>query len=328
MTGTGMAGSPCCSGSRATGPSPAEPSASHPPEVAGAQPDYDSPRSTKGQVLIPGGTFTMGDHFDEGYIADGEVPVHAVELAPFHIDATAVTNAAFAKFVKDTGYVTESERFGSSAVFQLAVAADRADVLNRLDTTHWWLTVRGADWKHPEGPLSGIGDRQNHPVTHVSWNDAQAYASWAGKRLPTEAEWERAARGGLEGKRYAWGDELTPRGQWRCNIWQGQFPDINTEDDGYLTTAPVKTYRPNGFGLHNMAGNVWEWCSDRFDPGYYQRSPRQNPAGPDSGESRVMRGGSFLCHDSYCNRYRVAARSSNTPDSASANLGFRCANDA
>lgn len=320
-----MTDSPCCSGSRAGEPSPAVPASD---DAVSAPAVHKGPRSTKGQVLIPGGTFTMGDHFDEGYPADGEVPVHAVELAPFHIDATAVTNNAFAKFVKATGYLTESERYGSSAVFHLAVAADRADVLNRLDSTPWWLTVRGADWKHPEGPLSGVGDRQNHPVTHVSWNDAQAYASWAGKRLPTEAEWERAARGGLVGSRYAWGDELTPRGQWRCNIWQGEFPHVNTEEDGYLTTAPVKTYRPNGFGLHNMAGNVWEWCSDHFDPAYYQRSPLQNPTGPDEGSSRVMRGGSFLCHDSYCNRYRVAARSSNTPDSASANLGFRCANDA
>lgn len=310
--------SPCCSGSARAG----EPS---PTPTAAA---FDNPRSTKGQILLPGGSFAMGDSFEEGYPADGELPVHAVELSPFHIDATAVTNSAFAKFAKDTGHVTESERFGSSAVFHLAVAAEPTDVLHRLDTTPWWLTIRGADWRHPEGPLSDVAKRPNHPVTHVSWNDAAAYAAWAGKRLPTEAEWEYAARGGLAGARYAWGDELTPRGQWRCNIWQGEFPHVNTEEDGYLTTAPVKTFRPNGFGLYNVAGNVWEWCADNFDPAYYASSPTQNPSGPSAGEKRVMRGGSFLCHDSYCNRYRVAARSSNTPDSASANVGFRCANDA
>ncbi|WP_158726822.1 formylglycine-generating enzyme family protein [Tomitella fengzijianii] len=288
-----------------------------------------NPRSTKGQALLPGGAFTMGDHFDEGYPDDGEIPVHAVELRPFHIDETAVTNRAFARFVRATGYVTESERFGVSAVFHLAVEAGPEDILHRLDTTYWWVAVRGADWRHPEGPRSTIGERSNHPVVHVSWNDAAAYAAWAGKRLPTEAEWEYAARGGLTGQRYAWGDELTPRGEWRCNIWQGRFPDVNTCDDGHLTTAPVKSYRPNGYGLWGTAGNVWEWCADHFDPGYYAYTPRYDPRGPlEATGARVMRGGSFLCHDSYCNRYRVAARSANTPDSASANLGFRCANDA
>lgn len=316
--------SPCCA---------ANAHAAHSVRPADAGPDIQpGPRSTKGQRLLPGGVFTMGDHFDEGYPADGETPVHEVELPPFFIDETAVSNSAFARFVRATGYVTESERIGVSAVFHLAVAAEPEDILHRLDTTHWWVAVRGADWRHPEGPHSNIGDRSQHPVVHVSWDDAAAYAAWAGKRLPTEAEWECAARGGLDGKRYAWGDELTPRGEWRCNIWQGRFPDVNTEDDGYLTTGPVKAYRPNGYGLWCTAGNVWEWCADHFDPTFYSRSPRSNPQGPDRPNpampTRVMRGGSFLCHDSYCNRYRVAARSANTPDSASANLGFRCANDA
>jgi formylglycine-generating enzyme required for sulfatase activity len=278
-------------------------------------------------VLIPGGTFAMGDAFDEGYPADGETPVHEVRLDAFHMDATAVTNAQFATFVKATGYRTEAEEFGSSAVFHLAVPPGSGDVLGVATGTPWWRNVRGACWRSPEGPGSDIAKRQNHPVVHISWNDATAYCGWAGKRLPTEAEWEYAARGGLDSKRYAWGDDLTPNGRWQCNIWQGRFPDVNTLEDGFLTTAPVKTFRPNGFGLWNAAGNVWEWCADWFSPNYYAEAPSSAPTGPASGEQRVMRGGSYLCHDSYCNRYRVAARSSNAPDSFSANLGFRCAND-
>lgn len=270
----------------------------------------------------------MGDHFDEGYAADGETPVHEVRLDAFYIDATAVTNASFAAFVKATGYVTEAEEFGVSAVFHLAFTGDRRDIVSVADGAPWWVAVRGASWRHPEGPGSGINDRQNHPVVHVSWNDAQAYCAWAGKRLPTEAEWEYAARGGLAGRRFVWGDEFRPRQRWMMNIWQGSFPHHNTEEDGFLTTAPVKTYRPNGYGLWQMAGNVWEWCADWFSADYYAVSPVVNPTGPATGEQRVMRGGSYLCHHSYCHRYRVAARSSNTPESTSGNLGFRCANDA
>jgi sulfatase modifying factor 1 len=267
----------------------------------------------------------MGDAFGEGYDADGETPVHPVRLDAFRMDATAVTNAQFATFVKDTGYVTGAEEFGVSAVFHLAFQGDPSDVVNRAAGTPWWLAVRGASWRSPEGPGSDVGGRQNHPVVHVSWCDAQAYAAWAGKRLPTEAEWEYAARGGLAGARFAWGDELTPRGRWMCNIWQGTFPTANTVEDGFLTTAPAKSYPPNGFGLSSMAGNVWEWCADWFSPTYYASSPPYDPQGPDDGEQRVMRGGSYLCHHSYCHRYRVAARSSNTPESTSANIGFRCA---
>jgi formylglycine-generating enzyme required for sulfatase activity len=167
----------------------------------------------------------------------------------------------------------------------------------------------------------------DHPVIHVTWNDAAAFATWAGKRLPTEAEWEYAARGGLVGKRYVWGDELTPDGEHRCNIWQGTFPTVNSRDDGYAGTCPVTTYEPNGYGLYNMAGNVWEWCSDWFSASYHRTAETTNPSGPPSGSARVMRGGSYLCHESYCNRYRVAARTSNTPDSSTGNLGFRCAAD-
>jgi sulfatase modifying factor 1 len=277
-------------------------------------------------VRVPGGTFLMGDPFSDGDPADGETPVHEVVLAPYLVDETAVTNAAFARFVRATGHVTDAEQLGVSAVFHLAVEAAPGDVLHRLDGTPWWLAVKGADWRHPAGLRSSIADLPNHPVVHVSWYDAQAYCAWAGKRLLTEAEWEHAARGGLPGRRYPWGDELLERGRWRANIWQGEFPHANTLDDGYLTTAPVKSYRPNGYRLFNTVGNVWEWCADWFDPGYYADSPALDPRGPDTGTHRVMRGGSYLCHDSYCNRYRVAARSGNTPDSATANLGFRCGN--
>jgi sulfatase modifying factor 1 len=269
----------------------------------------------------------MGDAFGEGYAADGEVPVHRVELTAFHIDETAVTNAQFATFVRATGHVTDAERFETSAVFHSEVAAAPADILGPVPGTPWWITVRGASWRSPEGPRSDVSRRQNHPVVHISWHDATAYAAWAGKRLPTEAEWEYAARGGLEARRYPWGDELAPRGRWRCNIWQGEFPHHNSAEDGHVTTAPVKAYTRNGHGLWNTSGNVWEWCGDWFASDYYASSPAADPTGPADGQTKVMRGGSYLCHDSYCHRYRVAARSSNTPDSSAANLGFRCAND-
>jgi formylglycine-generating enzyme len=275
----------------------------------------------------------MGDNHGDGRPEDGESPVHEVRVPEFRIDATCVTNDGFAEFVADTGYRTDSERFGFSAVFHLAVRARRSDVLGRATGTPWWRTVAGADWAHPGGPLSDLDGLGDHPVVHVSWHDAQAYCAWAGRRLPTEAEWERAARGGLAGARYPWGDDLGP--EWRCNIWQGRFPTHNTLDDGYLTTAPVRTYEPNGYGLWQMVGNVWEWCADWYHPGYYSVAGEADPRGPDprgpdsrgldTGTARVLRGGSYLCHDSYCDRYRVAARSSNTPDSAMGNAGFRTA---
>ena len=267
----------------------------------------------------------MGDPFGEGYPADGETPVHEVTLPAFALDTTTVTNSAFATFVKATGYVTEAETYGSSMVFHLVYQGDGSDVRGAAAGTSWWLDVEGADWRHPEGRTSDVSRRANHPVVHVTHNDALAYAAWAGKRLPTEAEWEYAARGGLAGARFPWGDDLTPKGRWMCNIFQGEFPARNTLEDGFLTTAPVKSFRPNGFGLYQVAGNVWEWCDDWFDPTYYAHSPSVSPPGPETGKRRVMRGGSYLCHDSYCNRYRLAARSASPPDSSSGNLGFRCA---
>lgn len=275
-------------------------------------------------VAIPAGRFRMGDARGVGYPADGETPVHEVRLDAFEIDATSVTNTQFARFVDATGYRTEAEVFGYSAVFHLARTAPDDDVLGQPPQTPWWLGVRGADWQHPGGAGSSIDALGDHPVVHVSWNDAQAYCAWAGRRLPTEAEWEYASRGGLEGASYPWGEEAPDAGgTWRCNIWQGVFPTSNTLDDGWLTTAPVRSFEPNGYGLWQMVGNVWEWCEDWFAADYYARSPLENPLGPDSGEVRILRGGSFLCHDSYCNRYRTAARSSNTPDSSMSNAGFR-----
>ncbi len=265
----------------------------------------------------------MGDHFGEGYQPDGERPVHRVELTEFRMDVTAVTVAQFAAFVDDTGYVTDAESFGSSAVFHLYLRARPSDVLGSSPTAPWWLEVAGADWRHPQGKLSTNGNAEDHPVVHVSWFDAQQYCGWAGRRLPTEAEWEFAGRGGLKGKRFPWGDELLADGAWGCNIWQGTFPTVNSEADGWGATAPVRTYPPNGFGLYQMAGNVWEWCSDWFSRSTYRRSHRSAPTGPLRGDRRVMRGGSYLCHESYCHRYRVAARSANTPDSTSGNCGFR-----
>jgi formylglycine-generating enzyme required for sulfatase activity len=285
--------------------------------------------SKEGMIYLEGGVFLMGNGTKQGFSADGEGPVHEVEVSPFYVDAATVTNAQFAEFVKETRYKTEAEKFGWSFVFRLFLSPwEAAKVRQVVQGTPWWAPVEGAYWLHPEGPDTNIDDRLDHPALHVSWNDAMAYCKWAGKRLPTEAEWEYAARGGLEQKIYPWGDELTPGGEHRCNIWQGTFPEHNTKRDGYVGTAPAKSFPPNGYGLYNVSGNVWEWTNDWFAKHYYMESPRKDPKGPVSGENRVMRGGSFLCHKSYCNRYRVAARSSNTPDSSTGNMGFRCVADA
>ncbi|MFD4230855.1 formylglycine-generating enzyme family protein [Streptomyces sp. NPDC058545] len=281
----------------------------------------------EGMVLLKGGSFRMGTEDSDGFPEDGEGPVREVALSPFWIDANAVTNERFARFVDATGHVTEAERFGWSYVFAGFLPAALRRGAARPTQTPWWCGVEGAHWRAPEGPDSDVDSRADHPVVHVSHNDALAYCRWAGVRLPTEAEWEYAARGGLEQRRFPWGDELTPDGRHRCNIWQGRFPTKNTAEDGYRGTAPVDAFEPNGFGLYNMSGNVWEWCADRWGTEHGSRR-RTDPKGPARGTSRVMRGGSYLCHHSYCNRYRVAARTANTPDSSTGNLGFRCARDA
>jgi formylglycine-generating enzyme required for sulfatase activity len=278
-------------------------------------------------VRIPDGEFTMGNPRVDGYPADGEGPTHVVRLSAILMERTTVTNRAFEGFVRDTGFETESEWFGWSFVFGGLLPHDFPDT-RAVASAPWWRQVYGADWRHPEGPQSSIADRLEHPVVHVSWNDASAYAAWTGKRLPTEAEWERAARGGLDGFGYPWGVEREPAGEHRMNVFQGRFPGENTGADGYLGTAPVDAYAPNGFGLAQMTGNVWEWCADWFDAGYYEVTPIDHPRGPASGTRRVQRGGSYLCHESYCFRYRVDSRSSNTPDSAAGNVGFRCVRDA
>lgn len=277
-------------------------------------------------VSLPGGTFLMGTDYAHGFPLDGEGPVRPVTLSPFQIDRFPVTNEEFAAFVDATGHRTEAEIFKWSFVFWSHLPAERFDELveDTVAAAPWWCKVPGAFWRKPEGPGSDVRDRLRHPVVHVSWNDAQAYAAWASKSLPTEAQWEYAARGGLEQQLYPWGNELTPGGKHLCNIWQGKFPVKDTGEDGYAGSCPVDTFPPNGFGIYSVTGNVWEWCADWFQSSWRQGSASQDPTGPVDGEGKVMKGGSFLCHASYCNRYRVAARTSNTPDSSASNIGFRC----
>ena len=280
------------------------------------------PKNTP-MIELPGGTFHMGSNGPETWKADAEGPVREVHLKPFQIDAHTVTNEQFQEFIKATKYTTDAEKYGWSFVF--------AGLLKQKKTRHrphpkhpWWLGVKNATWQHPKGPGSDIKKILHHPVTHVSWNDAQAYATWAGKQLPTEAQWEYAARGGLPSRLYPWGDELNPHGQHRCNIWQGHFPNNNTRQDGYFATAPATAFPPNPFGLYNMIGNVWEWCTDWWSTNFKTSPTPQNPSGPPTGKEKVMRGGSYLCHHSYCNRYRNSARTKNTPDTSTGNIGFRC----
>ena len=277
---------------------------------------------THDRLSLPGGTFTMGTDDPVSYPADGEGPAIEVSVDPFQIDVTAVTVDRFAAFVADTGWETDAERFGWSFVFGGLLPDDFEDTRG-VAAAPWWRQVFGADWAHPEGPHSDVADRGDHPVVHVSWRDAEAYCRWIGARLPTEAEWEFAAQGGLDRPRFPWGEDLEPGGEHRMNVWQGTFPNENTAADGHVGTAPVRSFPPNGYGLHEMTGNVWEWCADWFDPMTKHHVDRTNPAGPGSGSGKVMKGGSYLCHDSYCHRYRIAARTSNAPDTSTGHLGFR-----
>jgi sulfatase modifying factor 1 len=306
-----------------------------------------------GMVWIPGGTFTMGSKDDSSRLNEG--PPHTVRIDGFWIDQNTVTNADFERFVKATRYVTTAEKVpsweeirkqlpsGTSKPADLQLEAGSmvftpsAGPVDRSDMRNFWRWVPGANWRHPEGPGSSIADRMNHPVVQVSWFDATAYAKWAGKRLPTEAEWEFAARGGLEQRKFPWGDTDTVGGKFMANTWQGDFPYRNTGADGFVGTAPVRSFPANGYGLYDMVGNVWQWCNDWYRPdAYVQRSSEpscHNPGGPDSSwnphnprqEQRVTKGGSFICHSSYCESYRPSARRGTPPDTGMSHIGFRCA---
>ena len=297
---------------------------------------------TNDMVWIPAGTFWMGNNAGQ---AD-EKPVHKVSLDGFWMDKTEVTNEQFEEFVRATKYVTVAERKPNPEDFPGAdpellvpgsVVFYPPNEPVALDNhMQWWRYVPGASWRHPEGPQSDLKGREKHPVVHICFEDALAYCKWAGKRLPTEAEWEYAARGGLEQKNYTWGEEQAPGGKWLANIWQGEFPVENNEKDGSRLTSAAASYPANGFGLYDMAGNVWEWCGDWYLPDYYENSPSHNPKGPNTSYDpnepgvmkRVTRGGSYLCNDSYCIGYRPSARMKTTPDTGLSHTGFRCVKDA
>ena len=312
--------------------------------------------SPPGMVWIPSGTFRMGTD-DTNYRFEDAHPIHEVYVSGFWMDETEVTNEQFAAFVTATNYATVAEQKPSKEILLATmpkgaplppdealvpgslVFSPPADEVGFDNETNWTAWVPGACWKHPEGPGSDIKDRMNHPVVQVCFVDAEAYCKWAGKRLPTEAEWERAARGGLEGKTFAWGDEpVQENGKWRCNIWQGRFGANVKPQDGFVRTAPVRTFAPNGFGLYDVAGNVWEWCADWYTPGYYKVSPRENPKGPEGSydpsrpaeshvPKRVQRGGSFLCSDGFCARYKPYGRGKGEVYTGNSHVGFRCAKD-
>ncbi len=308
----------------------------------------------EGMVFVPGGTFSMGG--DNNQASPDEYPKHNVMLSPFYMDATEVTNAQFEAFVDAAGYVTTAERKPDWEELKKSVPPgtpkppdemlQAASLVFRptsgpVDLNNygeWWSWTKGADWRHPEGLQSNINGKENFPVVHVSWDDAMAYCKWAGKRLPTEAEWE-FARGGLINNIYPWGNEHVNAGKAKANSWEGKFPYLNERKDGFITMAPSKTFAPNGYGLYDMAGNVWEWCADWYDNSYYKSldgKTSTNPQGPsksydpdDPGvQKRCLRGGSFLCNDSYCSGYRVARRMKSTPDTGLEHTGFRCVRDA
>lgn len=302
-----------------------------------------------GMVLIPGGEFTMGTDAKAG--RPDEKPPHRVKVGPFYLDETEVTNRAFRKFVEATGYVTTAEKAPTREEIlaqlppgappppdELLVPGALVFVEPKKSSDYWWQWVPGANWRHPHGPDSSIEGMDDHPVVQVSWLDAEAYARWAGKRLPTEAEWEFAARGGQAGKTYAWGNANPYEGQARANIWQGRFPVQNAAADGFLRSSPVRTFKANGYGLFDMTGNAWEWVADWYHPDTYARAKARggvevNPVGPSESfdpeepysKKKVQRGGSFLCDKSYCQSYRVSARMKSSPDTGLEHTGFRCA---
>ncbi|WP_454879369.1 formylglycine-generating enzyme family protein [Sphingobacterium detergens] len=301
-----------------------------------------SSNATGKMVLIEGGKFLMGSsNFEDSK------PVHTVELHSFYMDEHEVTNAQFAQFVKETGYVTVAERKLDSKDFPGvdpnmlvpgSAVFSKPKELNSLNNyLMWWEYIPGANWQHPEGPSSSIKDKMNYPVVQVAYEDAAAYAKWAGKRLPTEAEWEYAARARKDTNDdlYYWGKELKPNGKWTANIYQGKFPVEDSKEDGYEGVAPVKSFQANPLGLYDMEGNVWEWCSDYYRPDYYKNSVVSNPTGPENSydpqepnlEKRVQRGGSFLCNDQYCERYKAGSRGKGEVNSPTNNVGFRCVKD-
>lgn len=308
--------------------------------------EYDALREADSappeMVSIPGGTFWMGR--DGSDVPPDEKPVHEVTVAPFQMDATEVTVGQYAAFVKATGYVTVAERQPDPHKYpdadpRLLKPGSAVYVPMEVDPWRepglWWRYVPGANWRHPEGPQTSVKGKKNFPAVQIAWDDAEAYAKWAGKRLPTEAEWEWAARGGLDRKPYCWGDAKPGEGgKWQANTYQGKFPAEDSGADGFVGLAPVKSFAPNGYGLYDMSGNAWEWCSDWYDPEYYAKSPKENPKGPESGPlvehfgpaqpQKVRRGGSFLCDESYCRRYVPSARDKNPTDSSANHTGFRC----
>lgn len=312
--------SQCCGPSRGERPATT-------PATAGVQPaPVGVGRDHSDWPVVPAGPFLMGSEAADVFPGDGEGPVREVSTSAFRISPTAVTNAEFAEFVAATGHVTDAEKFGWSYVFRGLLHRDAKPYVvdGVVPDASWWWGVRETTWQCPQGPGSTALD--DHPVVHVSWADAAAYAAWAGGRLPTEAEWEKAARGGREQQTYPWGDELTPSGVHHTNIWQGSFPSRNTGEDGHLGTAPVTAFPANDYGLHQMSGNVWEWTADWFSPYWHTRDQprtRTDPQGPPRGTAKVVKGGSHMCHRSYCNRYRVAARTQTTPDTTLGHTGFR-----
>jgi formylglycine-generating enzyme required for sulfatase activity len=280
-------------------------------------------------VEIPAGEFMMGT--DENfYPTDGESPRRSVWVDKFKISKFAVTNAEFLEFIKATGYVTEAETYGWSYVFNGFVdeITSSKKVAGVASSAPWWLAIEGANWFNPFGDSKTVEEFLNHPVVHVTHIDAIQYCKWTGFNLPTEAQWEKASRGGLTQKLFPWGDDLQNSGKHMTNIWQGEFPQLNTQEDGYLGTAPVDSFEPNSFGLYNTVGNVWEWTNDFWSARWHipeSEETRKNPAGPQkTSGNRVLKGGSFMCHDSYCYRYRNSARTYNSPNTSTSHIGFRC----